>query len=357
MDYGFDTLKIHGGYDSREHNRASVVPIYQTAAFSLEDTYHADRQFAFAEEGPVYSRLGNPTVAVLEERIRSLHGGSGAIAMASGMAAVSSAILNAVGVGGRLLTTPDLYGGTVDACASLLSEFNVSTDFAADSEPETFEKAIKEDTRAIFIESVTNPFATVPDMEKIAEVAHRHGIPLIVDNTTATPYLMNPFDFGADVIVYSATKGLTGHGNALAGLVVESGRFPFCGERFAQFDKPLWILKDESLRSRSVNEVFEGAPFTGRIRAIYLNYLGAVLSPFNAYLVMLGLETLSERLEKQLANTRKIVAYLEKSEHVEWVSHPYAKDSPYRELAARYFQPVPYSPSASGEVKRRGVNS
>ncbi len=338
MEQRFDTLKIHGGYDPFEHHRASVVPIYQTAAYSLEDTYHADKQFAFAEEGPVYSRLANPTVSVLEERMKALHGGSGAIAMASGMAAVSTTLLNVAGKGGRILTTANLYGGSVDCLATLLPQMGVEVDFVEKgNDADEFEEKITENTKAIYIETVTNPFAEIPDIQGIADLAHKHGIPLIVDNTMATPYLINPFDFGVDIAVYSATKGLSGHGDALAGIVVESGKFDFGKEKYPQFYEPLWILKDEKEHMRSVKDLFPKDPFTGRLRVLYLNYLGAVLAPMSAYLIMLGMETLSERLDKQVSNTRKVVAYLEKNPHVEWVRYPSAEGSPFKERAAKYF--------------------
>lgn len=338
MTQRFDTLKIHGGYDPFEHHRASVVPIYQTAAYSLEDTFHADRQFAFAEEGPVYSRLANPTVTVLEERMKALHGGSGAIAMASGMAAVSTTLLNVTGKGGRILTTANLYGGSVDCCATLLPQMGVNVDFVEKgTDVEEFAKHITENTKAIYIETVTNPFAEIPDIQGIADLAHEHGIPLIVDNTMATPYLINPFDFGADIAVYSATKGLSGHGDALAGIVVENGKFEFNKEKYPQFYEPLWILKDEKEQKRSVKDLFPSDPFTGRLRVLYLNYLGAVLAPMSAYLIMLGMETLSERLSKQVASTKKVVEYLEKNPHVEWVRHPFAFDSPFKEREKKYF--------------------
>lgn len=338
MTQRFDTLKIHGGYDPFEHHRASVVPIYQTAAYSLEDTFHADRQFAFAEEGPVYSRLANPTVTVLEERIKVLHKGSGAIAMASGMAAVSTTLLNVAGKGGRILTTANLYGGSVDCCATLLPQMGVNVDFVErGTDAEEFAGHITKDTKAIYIETLTNPFAEIPDIQGIADLAHEHGIPLIVDNTMATPYLINPFDFGADIVVYSATKGLSGHGDALAGIVVENGKFEFDKEKYPQFYEPLWILKDEKEQKRSVKDLFPSDPFTGRLRVLYLNYLGAVLAPMSAYLIMLGMETLSERLSRQVASTKKIVEYLEKNPHAEWVRHPFAVDSSFKERAKKYF--------------------
>ena len=337
MTYDFDTLKVKAGYRAEDHNNAVSVPIYQTTAFALGDSYRADRLFSFSEDDPIYTRLSNPTVDVLERRVAALHGVTGAIALASGMAAVSYALLNIAGRGGRILTTARLYGGTVDSFASVFPDLGVSFDIVENpDDPGAFEKLLKPDTKAIFLESVTNPFATVADLAAIAAIAHAAGIPLIVDNTLVTPYLLNPFDHGADVVVYSATKGLSGHGNVIAGIVVESGKFDYGNGKFPQFEQPLWFLRDENDKARNILALFPEIPFTGRLRAIHLNYLGAALSPFDAYLVLLGLETLSERVAKQVANAEAVLRYLEENEHVAWIRYPLAKGSPYRELAARY---------------------
>ncbi len=345
MSFDFDTLKVHAGYRSDQHNNAVSVPIYQTAAFSLGDSYRADRLFSFSEDDPIYTRLSNPTVDVLEKRLAALHGAAGAIALASGMAAVSCALLNAAGKGGRILTTARLYGGTLDSFSSVLPDLGLLIDLVENpDDPSEFEKKLTADTKAIYIESLTNPFATIPDLEAIAAIAHAHGIPLIVDNTLATPYLLNPLEHGADVVVYSATKALSGHGNVIAGAVVESGKFNYENGNFPHFEKPLWFLRDENDTERNIFQVFPETPFTGRLRAIHLNYLGAALSPFDAYLVLIGLETLSERVEKQVSNTKILLEYLENNEHVGWVRYPNAKGSPYKELADRYF------PKGAGSV-------
>lgn len=338
MSFDFDTIKVQGGYRAEEHNNAVSVPIYQTTAFALGDSYRADRLFSFSEGDPIYTRLSNPTVDVLEKRLAALHGSAGSIALSSGMAAVSYALLNVAGPGGRILTTARLYGGTVDSFTTVFSDLGLKADIVEDPDnPAGFKDKLTDNTKAIFIESLTNPFVTIPDIEAIADIAHGRGIPLIVDNTLATPYLLNPFEYGADVVVYSATKALSGHGNVIAGAVVESGKFDYGNGHFPHFEKPLWFLRDENGAERNILQVFPDIPFTGRLRAIYLNYLGAALSPFDAYLVLLGLETLSERVEKQVANTRAVLDYLQKSGHVSWVRHPYASGSPYRELADKYF--------------------
>lgn len=342
---GFDTLKVRGGYDPKEHNNAVSVPIYQTAAFELGDTERAARLFSFSEASPIYTRIANPTVGVLEQRVAALDDAAGAVATGSGMAAVSYTLLNVAGKGGRILTTTRLYGGTVDSFNKIYPDFGIEIDIAEEpDDPQSFEKAIRPETKAVFVESISNPNSTVSDLEALAQVAHSHGIPLIVDNTLATPYLLNPFQFGADIIVYSATKALTGHGNVIAGLVLEGGKFDWGNGKFPQFEQPLYFLRNSEGKERSILEVFPQTPFTGRIRAIYLNYLGAALSPFDAYLVLLGLETLSERVSKQVENTEKIIRYLESEDRVSWVKHPYAAGSPYRALADRYL------PKGAGSV-------
>ncbi|MDR2176055.1 MAG: aminotransferase class V-fold PLP-dependent enzyme [Synergistaceae bacterium] len=349
--WNFDTLKVQAGYRAEEHNNAVSVPIYQTTAFALGDSYRADRLFSFSELDPIYTRLSNPTVDVLERRISELHGAAGAVALASGMAAVSYALLNAAGQGGRVLTTARLYGGTVDSFDQIYPDYGIGIDIVENPDsPDEFEKKLLPNTRAIFIETLTNPFSTIPDLEKIASIAHRHGIPLIVDNTMATPYLLNPFNHGADIVVYSATKALSGHGNVIAGLVAESGKFDWGNGNFPHFEKPLWFLRDANDVKRNILQVFPDIPFTGRIRAVHLNYLGAALGPFDAYLVLLGVETLSERVQKQVANAKAVLAYLESNEHVKWVRHPAAKNSPYKALAERYF------PKGAGSVLAFGFD-
>ncbi|ADY55736.1 O-acetylhomoserine sulfhydrolase [Syntrophobotulus glycolicus DSM 8271] len=338
MSYGFDTLKVQAGYRPEQHNYAVSVPIYQTAAFALGDSYRADRLFSFMESDPIYTRLSNPTADVLEQRLCALHGAGGGIALASGMAAVSYTLLNAAGKGGRILTTARLYGGTVDCFGHLFPDLGVEIDLVENpDDPGEFQRKLTAETRAIFVESLTNPFAAIPNLQALADIAHEHGILLIVDNTLATPYLCNPFEHGADVVVYSATKGLSGHGNVIAGVVLESGKFDYGNGHYPHFAQPLWFLRDGDDQEQSILRVFPDIPFTGRLRAIHLNYLGAALSPFDAYLVLLGLETLSERVQKQVANTRAVLAYLENNRHVAWVRYPYAQGSPYRELADRYF--------------------
>ncbi len=335
--YGFDTLKIRAGYDPTEHHGAISVPIYQTTAFDLESPERVARLLTFSEFGFLYTRLGNPTVAVLEQRLAALDRASGAIAVASGMAALSYTLLNLAEGGGRILTTPRLYGGTIDSFKKIYPVLGVSIDHAEDpDDPASFEKAVTPETRAICVETISNPNANVADLEAIAKVAHAHDIPLVVDNTVATPYLLNPFRFGADLIVYSATNAITGHGNVIAGAVLESGRFNWANGKFPQFTAPQYTLRDPDGVERSFLQVFPEFPFTARVRLNYLAYLGAALGPFDAYLALVGIETLSERVQKQMESTRKIIRYLERHERVSWVEHPAARDSKYRALAEKY---------------------
>lgn len=338
-EYQFDTKKLRAGYDPKEHNFAVSPPIYQTTSFDFRDVEHAKALFGLRELGNLYTRVGNPTVAVLEQRVSALDGASGAIALASGMAAISYTLLNVAEGGGRILTSPYLYGGSADSFKKVYPKFGINFDLAQNIEnPEKLAEEIKPDTKAIYVESISNPSGVLLDIDAIANVAHAHGIPLIVDNTVATPYLYNPIAHGADIVVYSATKGLTGHGNVIAGLVLESGKFNWQSDKFPQFSEKLYTLRDINDNNRSFLEVFPEFPFTGRIRFNYLNYFGAALSPFDAYLVLIGLETVSERVAKQVKNAEALAEYLKNHKYVEWVRYPGLEESPYYELAKRDFQ-------------------
>jgi O-acetylhomoserine (thiol)-lyase len=336
--YRFDTQRLRAGYDPKEHNYAVSPPIYQTTSFDFRDVEHAKALFGIRELGNLYTRIGNPTVGVLEQRVAALDGASGAVALASGMAAISYTLLNVAEGGGRILTSPYLYGGSADSFKKVYPKFGITFDFAKNIEnPQKLSEEIKPDTKAIYVESISNPNGVLLDIDAIAKVAHKYGIPLIVDNTVATPYLYNPIAHGADIVVYSATKGLTGHGNVIAGLVLESGKFNWQSDKFPQFSEKYYTLRDINDNNRSFLEVFPEAPFTGRIRFNYLNYFGAALSPFDSYLVLIGLETLSERIEKQVRNAGILAEYLKNHKSVEWVRYPGLKDSPYHELAQRDF--------------------
>ncbi len=336
--YKFDTQKVRAGYEPKDHNNAVSPPIYQTTAFDFRDVEHAQNLFSNSELGFLYTRIGNPTVAIFEQRVQALDGAAAAIALGSGMAAISYALLNLTENGGRILSSPYLYGGTVDSFKKVLPKLGVKIDIARNIEnPSALAQEIKPDTKAIFIESISNPTATLLDVDAIAKVAHQHGIPLVVDNTVATPYLFNPIAHGADLVVYSATKGLNGHGNLVGGLILESGNFDYTTDKFPQFSEKYYTLRDKDGKRRSFPEVFPGAPFTARVRMNYLNFLGAALSPFDAYLALLGLETLSERLDKQVRNAQALAEFLSQHDQVEWVNYPALKSSPFYELYKRDF--------------------
>ncbi len=330
-NYHFDTLKIRAGYDSKEHNNSTQVPIYQTAAFDLLSTDRAQRIVNSEEQGYLYSRVQNPTIAALEGRIAALEGAVGAVAVASGMAAVSYALLNA-GEGGRVIVAAQVYGGTYDAYKKIYPKLGVQIDIVENvNNLDAIRALIKKDTRAILIESVSNPLNAVADIEAIARLAHEYGVALIVDNTIATPYLLRPFEYGADVVVYSATKALSGHGSAIGGLILESGKFDWSAGRHPQFSEKVYTLGD-----RSFLEAFPDFPFLARARTIYVRLLGAALSPFNAYLILQGIETLSERVKKQSESALKIAVFLSTHSKVAWVSHSSLEGNKYKALADKY---------------------
>lgn len=337
-DYGFETAQIHAGYNSKEHNYAVSPPIYQSAAYDFASVQDARNLFQFKEAKCVYSRVGNYTGTILEERIKVLDGASGALAVGSGMAAITYTLLSLTEEGGSILTTPYLYGGTADSFKKIFPRFHVKINVAKNIEsPHELAKEIQPDTKAIYVESISNPNGVLLDIEALAKIAHDNKIPLVVDNTVATPYLFNPLKHGADIVVYSATKALSGHGNVIAGLILESGTFDWNSGKFPYFAKKHWTLRDENNQPRSFLEVFPDAPFCFQIRRHYLAYLGASLSPFDSYLVLLGLETLSERVHRQTKNAEKIAAFLTQNEHVEWVRYAALPDSPYNKLAKKYF--------------------
>jgi len=336
--YRFDTQRVHAGYDPSEHNLAVSPPIYQTAAYDFKNVNHAWNLFRLSEPGYLYTRIGNPTVTVLEERVAALDGASGAIALASGMAAINYTLFNVAEDGGRILTSPYLYGGSTDSFKKLYPKFGIKFDYSKNIEnPKKLAEEITPETRAIYIESISNPNTVLLDVDAIAKVAHEHGIPLIVDNTVATPYLFNPIAHGADIVIYSATKGLNGHGNVIAGLVLESGKFDWQSEKFRYFSEKHYTLRDTEGKLRSFPEVFPDSPFTMRIRFNYLNYFGAAIGPFDAYLAIIGLETLPERLQKQSQNALTLAKYLYSHPQVEWVRYPALQGSPYHSLYKRDF--------------------
>jgi len=333
QNLGFDTKKIRAGYDPLENGLSISPPIYQTAAFEFKDTAHAERLFGYTEAGYLYSRVGNPTVTYFAERVKALDGGANVLAVGSGMAAITYTLLNLTNGNGTILASPYLYGGSIDSFDRLFPDLGIHVKITESIlDPEKLDAEITDDVKAIFVESLSNPNAYLLDIDKIAEVAHRHGIPLVVDNTVATPYLYRPFEHGADIVVYSATKGLTGHGNLIAGIIEDNGNQSYyTKEKYPQFYTPIHML-----HGNSIQEQFPDNTFIGRILLVYLNFLGAALSPHDAYLGILGLETLSERLKKQSENALKIAEYLEASPAVEWVRYPGLKSYKFRELAEKH---------------------
>jgi O-acetylhomoserine (thiol)-lyase len=328
---GFGTQQIHAGYNPKEHNDSIQVPIYQTAAFDLRTPERAEKIIRFEELAFLYTRVGNPTNAVLEARIAALDGAKAAVSLASGQAAVSYAILNA-GEGGRVIAAKQIYGGTYDAYLKLYPNLGVEIDLLNDvNDLDEIQSLIKPDTRAIFIETISNPTIAVANIEAIAEVAHRNGLVLIVDNTLATPYLLNPLKHGADVVVYSATKALSGHGSIIGGLILEGGNFNYSAGRHPHFN-----VKHFTFGDKSVVETFPDFPFVGRVRAFYLAQLGASLSPFNAFLTLQGVETLNLRVKQQSESALAIAQWLEKHPKVSRVNYAGLDSSPYKLLADRY---------------------
>ncbi|MBT1160692.1 PLP-dependent transferase [Bifidobacterium sp. SO1] len=331
------TAAIHAGYDRADNARAASVPIYASAAFDLE---HADRGRALAAgdiDGFEYSRVANPTVDVLERRLAALEGGIGAVAVSSGMAAVSYALMCAGEGGGRIIASKNLYGASVDALDDFLPQFGIHADFVRDiNDMAEVESLIGNDTRAIYTETVANPGTEIADIEALAKVAHRHGVALIVDNTVPTPYLLRPIEFGADIVVHSTTKGITGHGNAIGGAIIDAGRFDWANGRFPQFTRLQQVIADGDGTPRSFADKFGSEAFIRRIRIKYLRTFGAVQSPFNAYLTLVGLETMPERVSRQVATATEIARHLTRTPHVVKVNYSGLGDTPQYALAAKY---------------------
>ncbi|MDR2750514.1 MAG: aminotransferase class I/II-fold pyridoxal phosphate-dependent enzyme, partial [Clostridiales bacterium] len=337
MSLSFDSARIHAGYNPQEHNNAVSVPIYQTVSYNFKDTDHATRLFSFQEAGWLYSRVTNPTVHTLELRAAALDGASAALAVASGMAAISYALLNAA-EGGKVLSSPYLYGGSADSFSRIYKPLGIEIVQTADTlDPEKLDLLIDDSVKAVFVESISNPSGVVADIEGLSAVTKKHGVALIVDNTFATPYLLRPFEHGADIVVYSSTKAYSGHGNAISGLILESGKFPYGNGRYPQFTQPEYVLRDRNTQQEgNFFEYFGPEAFTSRARLVYLNYFGAALGPFDAYLALVGVETLSERVQKQSDSALKIVRHLESSPNVSFVSHPYQAGNPQADLVKKY---------------------
>jgi O-acetylhomoserine (thiol)-lyase len=314
----FDTIAIHGGHNGDPITKSRAVPIYQTTSYLFDSTDHAGRLFALEEFGNIYTRIMNPTTDVFEKRVAALEGGQAALAVASGQAAVVYAILNLAKSGDHIVSSASLYGGTYNAFAHTLKRFGVEVSLVDFNDPSAVTAAIRANTKAIFAETIGNPKIDVLDVEKYASIAHEHGLPLVVDNTLATPYLLRPIDFGADIVVHSATKFIGGHGTAIGGVIVDGGKFDWGNNpRFAEFVDP-----DPSYHGLQYAPVFGNIAYILKARVQLLRDVGAALSPFNAWLLLQGLETLGLRVERHSANARAVVEYLEKHPQVESVAYP-----------------------------------
>ena len=330
-----ETIAIHAGYDPDPATKSVAVPIYQTVAYAFDSADHGAALFNLEAEGYRYSRIANPTTDVLEKRITELEGGVGALAVATGQAALHFALVNLADTGGNIVSVPQLYGTTHTLLAHVLPRQGITTRFADSDKADAIEKLIDENTKAIFSETIGNPAGNVCDIEALAKAAHRHGVPLVVDNTVATPILLKPFDYGADIAVHSLTKFLGGHGTTLGGAIVDSGRFPWAehARRFAAFNEP-----DESYHGLVYTKQFGTSAYIQRVRSVYQRTMGAVLSPFNAFLLLQGIETVALRVERHVENARKVADFLRKDPRVDWVNYAGFPDNPYYALVQKYLK-------------------
>lgn len=341
-NYKFETLQLHAGH-TVDATGSRAVPIYQTTSYVFKDAEQAAGRFALTDAGPIYTRLGNPTQDVLEGRVAALEGGAGAIAVASGSAAIAYAIQNVASAGDNIVAASTLYGGTYNLFSATLPRFGITTKFVNPDNLEEFKAAIDDNTKAVYVESVGNPGANLVDLEAIAEIAHAHDIIVIVDNTFGTPYLFRPFEYGADVVVHSATKYLGGHGTTIAGVIVESGKFDYK----ASGRYPGFVEGDVHYNGLVYGDL--PIPFTVKVRAQLLRDTGAAITPLAAWLIIQGIETLSLRVERHVENTRKVVDFLVNHPKIAYVNYPELPNSPYKALVDKYF------PNGVGAVFTFGV--
>ncbi|MCO4488323.1 O-acetylhomoserine sulfhydrylase [Streptococcus infantarius subsp. infantarius] len=330
--YNFETLQLHAGQTVDPTTKSRAVPIYQTTSYVFEDAQEAEDLFGLKKTGNIYSRIGNPTVAVFEDRLAALEDGVGALATASGMAAITYTVLGLAHAGDHVVAATTLYGGTFNLLKETLPRYGITTTFVDVDNLEEVEAAIQDNTKLVFIETLGNPLINIPDIEKVADIAHAHKIPLVADNTFGTPYLINVFSHGVDISVHSATKFIGGHGTTIAGVIVDSGKFDW--EASGKF--PQFVDEDPSYHNISYTRDIGAAAFITALRVQILRDTGAALSPFNAFLLLQGLETLSLRIERHVENTKKIVDFLENHPKVEKVNYPSLLSSPYYALAQKY---------------------
>lgn len=315
--YHFDTLMIHYGYKYDSSTGSNIVPIYQTSSFTFESTDQAVKLFSLEESGNIYTRMMNPTTDVLEKRISVLEGGVGALATASGQAAESIAILTITKEGDEILTSSSLYGGTFTLFKNTFSRLGIKTNFFNIENVEELRAKISSKTKAVYVETIGNPELSVPDFESISKTAHENGIPLIVDNTFATPYLFKPFEYGADIVIHSLTKYMNGHGNSIGGIIVDGGKFDWNNGKFPELTEP-----EPAYHGVNFYEKFGNAAYIAKARSQFLRDLGSSLSPFNAFLILQGLETLSLRMQKHCSNAMEIAKFLKNDSRVNWVNYP-----------------------------------
>ena len=333
-NYRFETLQLHVGQEQADPATDSrAVPIYQTTSYVFHNSRHAADRFGLADAGNIYGRLTNSTQEVLEKRLAALEGGSAALALASGAAAISYTIEALAAGGGHIVAQKTIYGGTFNLLAHTLPQYGIRTSFVDVHDLSEVEAAIEEDTRAVFLETLGNPNSDIPDIDAVAEIAHRHGLPVVIDNTFGTPYLIRPIEHGADIVVHSATKFIGGHGTTLGGIIVESGKFDWS----ASGKYPNIAAPNPSYHGVSFYDAVGPAAFVTYIRAILLRDTGATISPFNAFLLLQGVETLSLRLDRHAENTKKVVEFLSAHPQVEKVNHPSLPDHPDHALYERYF--------------------
>ncbi|OEY96615.1 O-acetylhomoserine aminocarboxypropyltransferase [Acinetobacter proteolyticus] len=338
MTYKDETLAIHAGYSPEVTTKAVAVPIYQTTSYAFDNTQHGADLFDLKVQGNIYTRIMNPTTAVLEQRIAALEGGIGALALASGMAAITYAIQTIAEAGDNIASVSTLYGGTYNLFAHTLPKQGIEVRFFDYQNPEALRQIIDDKTKLVFVESIGNPLGNIIDLEVIAKIAHEYGVPVIVDNTVATPALLKPFEFGADIVVHSLTKYIGGHGNSIGGVIVDSGKFPWgkYPERFKALNTP-----DPSYHGVNYVEVLGEAAFIARARVVPLRNTGAAISPLSVFLILQGLETLNLRMERHTENAIKVAEYLKQHAKVKWVNYAGLSDHPQHHLAQKYVKGKP----------------
>lgn len=328
-----ETIAIHSGYQTDPTTKAVAVPIYQTVAYEFDNAQHGADLFNLAVPGNIYTRIMNPTADVLEKRIAELEGGIAGLALSAGSAAINYSILTIAEKGNNIVSVPQLYGGTYTLFAHMLPKLGIEVRFAKDDSPASLEVLIDDKTSAVYCETIGNPAGNIVDMEAIATMAHKHGVPVIVDNTVATPILIKPIDYGADIVVHSLTKYMGGHGNSLGGVIVDSGKFPWAShaDRFPMLNTP-----EAAYHGVVYTEALGPAAYIGRARTVPLRNTGSAISPFNAFLILQGIETLALRMERHCDNALAVANYLKSHPSVAWVSFAGLPDSPYYELAQKY---------------------